>query len=386
MWRNIASNFLTVMILILVAVAGLVAWGKRQYIEPGPLAQGMCLEVSPGASLNQVSENLRAKGAISSAYIFRIGADYSGQARDLKFGSYLIEPESTMVEILDQLTRGGPSSCGSELVYRVGVNSQSLTLRELNPASGVYDELESYDPVAGEKPDDFDTLIEENNITRHRVVLAEGATSWHVSEAIKALPYLSGELDAVPDEGSLAPRSYNLKQGETRSELVRQMQAAQDEILAQAWAERAEGLPYQTPQEALIMASIVEKETGIATERRQVASVFVNRLERGMRLQTDPTVIYGVTDGRGSLGRGLRQSELRAANPYNTYAVDGLPPTPIANPGRAAIEAALNPDSTEYLYFVADGTGGHAFATTLDEHNANVARWRAIEADANSGN
>jgi len=151
-------------------------------------------------------------------------------------------------------------------------------------------------------------------------------------------------------------------------------------VLADLWAARAEGLPYDTPQDALIMASIVEKETGIADERKQVASVFVNRLRLGMRLQTDPTVIYGVTKGEGVLGRGLRQSELRRETPWNTYVIDGMPPTPIANPGVLSIEAALNPDTTEYLFFVADGTGGHAFAKTLDQHNENVARWRVIEA------
>jgi UPF0755 protein len=151
--------------------------------------------------------------------------------------------------------------------------------------------------------------------------------------------------------------------------------------LAEAWAARAEGLPYKTPEEAMIMASIVEKETGIPEERQQVASVFINRLAQGMKLQTDPTVIYGITKGEGILGRGLRQSELRRETPWNTYVIDGLPQTPIANPGQAAIEAALNPDTTKYLFFVADGTGGHAFAETLEAHNENVAKWRAIEAE-----
>jgi UPF0755 protein len=151
-------------------------------------------------------------------------------------------------------------------------------------------------------------------------------------------------------------------------------------VLAEEWAERAPDLPYASPEEALIMASIVEKETGIAEERRQVASVFVNRLRKGMRLQTDPTVIYGVTNGEGVLGRGLRQSELRRETPYNTYVIPALPPTPIANPGRLSIEAALNPDDTPFIFFVADGTGGHAFAVTLEDHNANVVKWRAIEA------
>ncbi len=179
----------------------------------------------------------------------------------------------------------------------------------------------------------------------------------------------------------MSPDSYEVDKGADRAEPDRRDEPnGRAAILAELWAARAEGLPYETPEEALIMASIVEKETGMPEERKQVASVFVNRLAQGMKLQTDPTVIYGITKGEGVLGRGLRQSELRRETPYNTYVIDGLPPTPIANPGRLSIEAALNPDTTDYLFFVADGTGGHAFAETLDEHNANVAKWRAIEA------
>jgi UPF0755 protein len=159
------------------------------------------------------------------------------------------------------------------------------------------------------------------------------------------------------------------------------MASAQDAILAAAWEARAPGLPLNSPEEALILASIIEKETAVAEERRVVASVFVNRLNRGMRLQTDPTVIYGITQGQGILGRGLRQSELRRETPWNTYVIPALPPTPIANPGRASIEAALNPEQTDFVFFVADGTGGHVFAKTLAEHNANVAKWRKIEAE-----
>lgn len=179
----------------------------------------------------------------------------------------------------------------------------------------------------------------------------------------------------------LAPDSYSVTRGASRETLLADMQSRQEAILTQLWETRADGLPYQTAQDALIMASIVEKETGVADERRQVASVFVNRLAVPMRLQTDPTVIYGITQGRGTLGRGLRRSELDAVTPYNTYRIDGLPPTPIANPGRAAIAAALDPDDTPYLYFVADGTGGHTFSTNLADHNRAVARWREIEAE-----
>jgi UPF0755 protein len=182
----------------------------------------------------------------------------------------------------------------------------------------------------------------------------------------------------------LAPDSYQVQPGDSVAELLAVMESSQARILASAWAERADGLPLSSPQEALILASIIEKEASTSDERFDVASVFVNRLNLGMRLQTDPTVIYGVTEGRGVLGRGLRQSELRAETPWNTYVIAGLPETPIANPGAATIEAALNPASTDFIFFVAktlDPRDGHNFAVTLDDHNANVAIYRALEAE-----
>ena len=212
------------------------------------------------------------------------------------------------------------------------------------------------------------------------MTLAEGVTSWQVVEALKAADFLQGAVKAVPLEGTLQPGSYEVEKGSDRAALLALMATNQAATLAELWATRAEGLPYKVPEDALIMASIIEKETGVAEERKVVASVFLNRIAAGMKLQTDPTVIYGVTKGQGGLGRGLRQSELRRETPWNTYVIDGLPATPIANPGRASIAAALNPDSTKYLFFVADGTGGHAFAATLEQHNINVAKWRAIEA------
>jgi UPF0755 protein len=213
------------------------------------------------------------------------------------------------------------------------------------------------------------------------VTLAEGVTSWQVVEGLKQAEFLAGEVAEVPAEGSLAPDSYEVERASERAALLSEMAARQAAIIAELWQVRDSRVPYATPEEALVMASIVEKETGLPDERPMVASVFVNRLDQGMRLQTDPTVIYGITEGRTPLGRGLRQSELRRETPYNTYVIDGLPPTPIANPGRLSIEAALNPERSDFLFFVADGTGGHAFAATLDEHNRNVARWREIEAE-----
>lgn len=378
MWRNIVSNFLTVLIVVLAALGGLASWAHRQYDGPGPLTHGVCVKVEPGQSFATVSEDLKAKGAIASAYLFRAGADYSGKSGDLKFGSYLILPNSSMGRIVDQVTSGGASTCGTELNYVIGVNGQQMVLREMDAATGRYVDREKFDPLAGVAPAGFAETIATPDV-RLRVTLAEGVTSWQVVEALKAASFLNGEIAAVPDEGVLSPDSYELKRGMTRAALIAEMERRQSANLAAAWAGRAEGLPYKTPEEALVMASLVEKETGVSDERPAVASVFVNRLEKGMRLQTDPTVIYGVTKGKGVLGRGLRQSELRAPTPYNTYVISGLPPTPIANPGKASIEATMHPADTEYLYFVADGTGGHAFATTLADHNSNVAKWRVIE-------
>lgn len=378
MWRNIVSNFLTLLIVILVALGGLVAWAKNQYVEPGPLAQPMCLRVAPGASLRKVSDDLVGSGAISSAYIFRTGAQYQEKASQLKFGSYLIEPKSSMESIIDQITAGGPSTCGSELVFRIGVSGNDVLLRQLDPKTGDYVTVAEYDPETGTPPEGFAEKADAADV-RTRVTVVDGVTSWQIVQGLTEASFLTGKIDGVPAEGALAPDSYEVKRGADRQALVDLMKDRQSKILADAWAGRADGLPYDSPEQALIMASIVEKETGVPSERAQVASVFVNRLEKGMKLQTDPTVIYGVTGGKGVLGRGLRQSELRKATPYNTYVIDGLPPTPIANPGKAAIEAALHPDSTNYLFFVADGSGGHAFATTIEEHNRNVAKWREIE-------
>ncbi|MEQ3643080.1 MULTISPECIES: endolytic transglycosylase MltG [Paracoccus] len=378
MWRNIASNFLTLAIVLLIAAAAAVAWAKREFSGPGPSAIAQCVQISPGASLNAVSNQLAAQGAISNAYIFRAGADYMDKARDLKFGSFLMPPQASMEQIVETVTAGGPSTCGTEVVVRVGVRENTVLLRDTNPETGAYEEMARWTPGSGDRPAPL-VQAQDRADVRLSLVMAEGVTSWQVVEALRAADFLTGEVAEIPAEGSLAPDTYLLEKGGDRNAILAQMASRQAAILAQEWEARPFGMPYETPEEALIMASIVEKETGQADERPQVASVFVNRLRQGMRLQTDPTVIYGVTNGQAVLDRGLRRSELDTPTPFNTYRIDGLPPTPIANPGRAAIRAALNPDETDYLYFVADGTGGHAFSRTLEEHNAAVARWREIE-------
>lgn len=384
MWKNIVSTFLTLAIVLLIAVAAAVAWAKAQYQGPGPAQVAQCVQVPRGASLTAVSKRLQEQGAISNAYIFRAGADRAGKSRELKFGSYLVPAGSSMEEIVSAITSGGPSTCGTEVIYRVGVRADSVVLRDINPETGVYEERVKYDPAIEEAPAAI-TDAEEQVDARLRIAVAEGVTSWQVVEGLKRADFLSGDVSEVPAEGTLAPDSYDVAKGASRSELLDQMEARQTRILDAAWEARPFGLPYESPEEALIMASIVEKETGVPDERATVASVFVNRLEQGMRLETDPTVIYGVTEGKGVLDRGLRRSELDRRTDWNTYQIDGLPKTPIANPGRAAIEAALNPAETDYVFFVADGSGGHQFSRTLEEHNAAVARWREIEAQQGSG-
>lgn len=380
MWRHVASNALTLFVVAIFALGGLIAWGQKQYVVDGPLAQAICLEVRKGASMASVSRQLDEQGAVSNARILRIGADYTDMSSQLKAGSFLVPEGASMQEIVDIVTRGGASTCGTEIVYRIGVLDSSVIVRELDPATNRFVEVASFDPSADAVPEAYTTVRSEADV-RYRVALAEGATSWQVVEGLKSADFLTGDVTEVPAEGVLAPDSYEVVAGADRLELLGRMQSAQEAILAAAWANRVDGLPVDTPEEALILASLIEKETGVPEERRRVASVFVNRLNKGMRLQTDPAVIYGVTKGKGALGRGLRQSELRGVTPYNTYVIDALPPTPIANPGRASIEAALNPDSTDYIFFVADGSGGHAFAVTLEEHNANVAAWRKLEAE-----
>ena len=288
-----------------------------------------------------------------------------------------------MESILDQITQGGASTCGTEVVYRVGVTRLRAEVRELDPASGKFVERAEFELGVDEAPEIF-TELKSAADTRFRVALAEGVTSWQVMTALQNIDILSGDPGERPAEGMLAPDSYEIVSGQSRAEVLARMQQRQELLIAAAWENRSEDAAVQSPEEMLILASIIEKETGVARERGQVASVFTNRLNRGMRLQTDPTVIYGVTKGEGVLGRGLRQSELRKVTPWNTSVSEGLPPTPIANPGQASLLAAVNPDETDFLFFVADGTGGHAFAETLQQHNRNVAKWREIEAQRNN--
>ena len=224
----------------------------------------------------------------------------------------------------------------------------------------------------------LDTLVEGKSV-EHKITFPEGLTSQQIVQKLLAHPDLQGPIPEIPAEGSLLPDTYRFQRGDTRLQIVERMKSDQKKFLDKLWNERDPEIPVQTPEEAVILASIVEKETGQTSERPRVASVFQNRLRKRMRLQSDPTIIYGLVGGKGFLDHAIQQEELDRETPYNTYKIDGLPPTPIANPGRASIEAVLKPAKTNDLYFVADGTGGHVFAPSLNEHNRNVARWRKVE-------
>ena len=383
MWRHIASNAVTFLVVAVFLLGGAILWGQNQYTSAGPLDQAICLRVDPGSNMRRVSENLASQGAVSSATIFRVGADYEEKTQALKAGSFLVEPGASMAQIVDQVTRGGASTCGTEVVYRIGVNRVSVQVRELDPATNRFVERAQFNPAEDEVPAVYAEKKAQGD-TRFRIAVAEGVTSWQVVNALETIDVLEGPSGEVPAEGALAPDSYEVRTGDDRAQVIARMASAQERFIAEAWEARDADLPIESPEDLLTLASIIEKETGVAEEREQVASVFVNRLNQGMRLQTDPTVIYGITKGEGVLGRGLRRSELRAETPWNTYVIDGLPPTPIANPGRASLMAAAQPAETDFIFFVADGTGGHAFAVTLAEHNENVARWRQIEAERGS--
>ncbi len=315
-------------ILLLGAAAGAVGgwYVLNQFDAPGPAAyEGeteTIVSLPLGTGLNQAANILQQRGVVRSALIFRAGVMYNRKTAALKAGEYAIPSGATPRQIMDILI------AGKSIVYKL--------------------------------------------------TLAEGLTSATILELVRNHPSLTGEITIDPSEGSLLPETYIFNRGMPRDDLILRMQEDHKRTLDELWAQRASNLPFSTQQEAVILASIVEKETGIAEERPRVAAVFVNRLRKGIKLQSDPTIIYGLTKGV-PLGRGIRKSELDKPTPYNTYVIVGLPPTPIANPGKASLAAVLNPADTQDLFFVADGTGGHVFAATLAEHEKNVQKWREIE-------
>ncbi|MEM6665015.1 MAG: endolytic transglycosylase MltG [Pseudomonadota bacterium] len=309
-----------------VILAGIGLYlGKQRFDARGPLEQDKTVLVERGATLGSIAARLENEGVITDALLFRAGVRAMRQENTLKAGEYAFPAGVSMAGVLEKIASG--------------------------------------------------------KSVQYQVTLPEGLTSFQIVERLRQEPLLVGEVAEIPAEGSLLPDTYAFTRGTDRAEIIRRMKASHDRILEQVWENRADDLPISTPDELVTLASIVEKETGQSDERGKVAGVFVNRLNQGIRLQSDPTIIYGITNGRGGLGRGIRRSEIDGYTPYNTYQIDGLPPTPIANPGRLSLEAVANPEETDALFFVADGTGGHAFSVTYEEHNRNVRRWREIEAE-----
>jgi len=330
----LTSGVILLAVIALVAIFAFLAEANRA----GPSPDGMTLVVDHGASVSEIGQALESQHQIRSAQYFRIAAQWVyGRGHPLKAGEYAIPAHASIRSIVQMMVEG--------------------------------------------------------ETVQHPLTIPEGFTSQMVMEVIAASPFLTGPMPAqMPVEGSILPETYQIERGMTRTDLVQQMQADQEKALEEIWAHRAPNLPITTPEQAVILASIVERETGVASERPRVAAVFVNRLRIHMALQSDPTIIYGIcqrfparchngrlVDERTGEPRVIRQSEIALDTPYNTYKIQGLPPGPICNPGRASLEAVVNPPDTDDLYFVADGTGGHAFAATVAEHNANVAHWRQIE-------
>ncbi|PDT52463.1 MULTISPECIES: endolytic transglycosylase MltG [Sinorhizobium] len=321
-------NFLmTVVVFVVLAAAGAVYYAMHEYEKAGPLEANRNFIVRSGAGIIQIAEDLERNSIISDARVFRFVSEAYLHNETLKAGEYEIKAHASMQEIMELL------KSGKSILYAVSL-PEGLTVKQM-----------------------FRKLADD--------------------------PVLVGDLPTeLPAEGSLKPDTYKFTRGTKRAEIVQQMVAAQKSLVEQIWEKRDPKLPVSSVDEFVTLASIVEKETGRADERPRVASVFINRLEKGMRLQSDPTIIYGIFGGEGKpADRAILKSDLEKQTPYNTYIIKGLPPTPIANPGRAALEAVANPSRTPELYFVADGTGGHVFAATLEEHNANVRRWRKLEAE-----
>lgn len=311
-----------VFFLLAAIVFGVFEWEIADYSAPGPSPKEVVVLIAPGDGVSAIAQKLAAAGVVRDAAIFKWGLRLHGQAAALKAGEYAF-----------------PAHVSEAGIAAILVSGKSI---------------------------------------QHKITAAEGLTSDMIYALVVADPDLEGDAGPEPAEGTLLPETYLFTHGTTRAQILARMEKDQQKFVAAHWAARADGLPFRSPEEAIILASVVEKETALPDERRHIAAVFINRLKRGMKLQSDPTIIYGLTKGY-PLGRGIRQSELDRATPYNTYAIDGLPPTPICNPGKDAIAAVLDPAQSSDLYFVADGTGGHVFSDNIADHLKNVARWRQIE-------
>jgi peptidoglycan lytic transglycosylase G len=321
----IVGNAIITIVLVAMIGVGLVYYYGRQTIEAqGPLQEDKIVNIPSRAGMADIAEVLQREGVIDSNRWAFIGAVFAMKARsDLKPGEYNFQKNASLREVI--------------------------------------------------------ATIVEGKVVQHSVTIPEGLTSEQILVRLGENDIFAGTVREIPREGTLLPETYKFPRGTSREQVIQRMQQAQKRLVAEIWEHRSPDIPIKTPEQLVTLASVVEKETGKSDERSRVAAVFSNRLRQKIKLQSDPTIIYGLVGGKGTLGRPIKRSEITQPSPYNTYVIDGLPPGPISNPGRASLEAAANPARTRDLFFVADGTGGHAFTETYDQHQKNVARLRAME-------
>src|SRR6516165_10181786 len=322
----VGNAIITIVLFLMIGTGAAYYYGKQTIEAPGPLQEEKVVNIPSRAGMTDIADVLQREGVIDNNRWAFIGAVFALKARsELKPGEYAFKEHASLRDVIGTIVEG--------------------------------------------------------KVVQHSVTIPEGLTSEQILARLSDNDIFSGTVREIPREGTLLPETYKFPRGTTREQVIQRMQAAQKRVVAEIWEHRSADLPpgIKAPQDLVTLASIVEKETGKPDERSRVAAVFVNRLKNRMRLQSDPTIIYGLTGGKGSLGRPILRSEIEQPTPYNTYLVDGLPPGPIANPGRASLEAAANPARTKELYFVADGTGGHVFSENYAEHQKNVARLRGIE-------
>ena len=321
----IGNAIISAFVLVALAAGIALFFGKQRFEAAGPLAADRVVNIPRGSGMRDIADILSREGVIDQSWLFIGGVLVLKAREDLKAGEYEFRAHSSMRDVV--------------------------------------------------------ATIVEGKVVAHQVSIPEGLTSEQIVTRLLQDDVLAGDIKEIPREGSLLPDTYNFARGVSREQMIVRMQQAEQRLLREIWEHRAPDLPLKTPEQLVVLASLVEKETGKPEERTRVAAVFINRLKQRMKLQSDPTIIYGLVGGKGTLGRPIMKNEIEQPTPYNTYIIDGLPPGPIANPGRASLEAAANPARTRELYFVADGTGGHAFAETYEQHQKNVARLRSIESD-----
>jgi UPF0755 protein len=321
----IAGNaIITILLVAMLGAGGIYIYGKQKIEAPGPLQEDKIVNIPSRAGLSDIADILQREGVIDSNRWEFFGSVIALKARaDLKPGEYAFQKNASLRDVIGTIVEG--------------------------------------------------------KVVQHPVTIPEGLTSEQIVARLSENDIFSGTIREIPREGTLLPETYKFPRGTSREQVIQRMQQAQKRALAEIWERRSPDVPVKTPEQLVTLASIIEKETSRADERSRVAAVFVNRLKQKMKLQSDPTIIYGLVGGKGTLGRPIRRSEITQPSPYNTYVIEGLPPGPIANPGRASLEAAANPARTRDLFFVADGTGGHSFTETYEQHQKNVARLRTIE-------